>query len=70
MLLEECVLLRPLPARTELFGYGLAIAYLELSGYRSDTTFEVWRELVNDIRLLRLDSFQIADRLRAFQIGT
>ncbi|MFD6037864.1 hypothetical protein ACFWHF_25570 [Streptomyces griseoincarnatus] len=32
--LEECVVLRPLPARNELFGYGLAVAYLDMHGER------------------------------------
>ncbi|MEU7038271.1 MULTISPECIES: toxin Doc [unclassified Streptomyces] len=67
--LEECVLLRPLPARNELYGYGIAIAYLEASGHRVDTTFEPWRDLVNDIRALRLNSYDIADRLRSWVIS-
>ncbi|MGW0469507.1 toxin Doc [Streptomyces sp. NPDC003027] len=67
VLLEECVLLRPLPARNELYGYGVAIAYLEASGHRVDTTYEPWRDLINDIRALRLDSYDIADRLRSWR---
>lgn len=66
--LEECVVLRPLPARNELFGYGLAIAYLEMHGERVDTKFEIWRELVADIRALQVDSYGIADRLRSLRI--
>ncbi|MFJ5265021.1 toxin Doc [Streptomyces sp. NPDC088387] len=65
--LEECVLLRPLPARNELFGYGIAIAYLEASGEPVDTKFELWRDLIHDIRGLRLDSYTIAERLRAWR---
>ncbi|MFP1628867.1 toxin Doc [Streptomyces sp. 5K101] len=65
--LEECVVLRPLPSRNELFGYGLAIAYLEMHGERVDTKFEVWRELIADIRALQLDSYGIADRLRSLR---
>ncbi|MFD9543882.1 toxin Doc [Streptomyces sp. NPDC060022] len=68
VLLEECVLLRPLPARNEAFGYGVAIAYLEASGERVATTYEPWRELINGIRLLRLDSYGIADQLRSWRI--
>ncbi|MFF9915354.1 toxin Doc [Streptomyces sp. NPDC013457] len=64
--LEECVLLRPLPARNELYGYGLAIAYLEASGHRVDTSFEPWRDLIHEIRRLRLDSYDIADHLRSW----
>ncbi|MEV4506681.1 toxin Doc [Streptomyces klenkii] len=65
--LEECVLLRPLPARNEAYGYGLAIAYLEASGERIDTSYEPWRDLIRDIATLRLDSYQIADRLRSWK---
>ncbi|MEV0442904.1 toxin Doc [Streptomyces spectabilis] len=67
VLLQECVLLRPLPTRNELFGHGLAVAYLELSGHRVHTKFEPWRDLISDIRGVPLDSYQIADRLRALQ---
>ena len=66
--LEECVLLRPLPARNEAYGYGVAIAYLEASGERVDTTYEPWRDLINDIRALRVDSYDIAERLRSWAI--
>lgn len=68
VLLEECVLLRPLPARNEAFGYGVATAYLEASGERVATTYEPWRELINGIRLLRMDSYGIADQLRSWRI--
>lgn len=67
--LEECVLLRPLPARNEAYGYGVAIAYLEASGKRVDTGYDLWRDLINEIRALRLDSYGIADRLRSLQLG-
>lgn len=65
--LEEIVLLRPLPARNELFGYGVAVAYLEASGERLDTKFELWRDLINDIRALSLNSYGIAERLRSWR---
>ncbi|MFE5485181.1 toxin Doc [Streptomyces sp. NPDC056527] len=67
VLLEECVLLRPLPARNELYGYGIAISYLEASGHRVDTSYEPWRDLIHEIRSLRLDSYDIADRLRSWR---
>ncbi|WP_409235602.1 toxin Doc [Streptomyces sp. PA5.6] len=67
VLLEECVLLRPLPARNEAYGYGVACAYLEASGEAVDTTYELWRELITDIRTLRLDSYAIAERLRSWR---
>ncbi|WP_030731767.1 hypothetical protein [Streptomyces sp. NRRL S-237] len=67
--LEECVLLRPLPARNEAYGYGVAIAYLEASGKLVDTSYEPWRDLINDIRSLRVDSYAIAERLRSLQLG-
>lgn len=66
--LEECVLLRPLPARNEAYGYGVAIAYLEASGERVETKYDLWRDLINDIRSVRLDSYGIADRLRALRM--
>ncbi|MFG2869808.1 toxin Doc [Streptomyces sp. NPDC048338] len=66
--LEECVLLRPLPARNELYGYGLAVAYLEASGQRVDTAYEPWRDLIHEIRALRLDVFGVADRLRSWRL--
>ncbi|MCX5206041.1 toxin Doc [Streptomyces sp. NBC_00237] len=65
--LEECVLLRPLPSRNELFGYGLAVAYLELSGERVDTKYELWRDLIIDVRARRTDSYGIAERLRSWR---
>lgn len=67
--LEECVLLRPLPARNEAYGYGVAIAYLKASGKRVDAAYEPWRDLINEIRALRLDSYGISDRLRSLQVG-
>ncbi|MEV7885127.1 toxin Doc [Streptomyces sp. NPDC002817] len=66
--LEEIVLLRPLPARNEVFAYGVAIAYLEASGEQVDQKFELWRDLINDIRALRLDSFTIAEQLRSLRL--
>ncbi|RSM97454.1 toxin Doc [Streptomyces sp. WAC 01325] len=66
--LEECVLLRPLPARNEAYGYGVAIAYLEASGERVETKYDPWRDPINDIRSVHLDSYDIADRLRALRI--
>ncbi|RLU82576.1 toxin Doc [Streptomyces griseocarneus] len=65
--LEECILLRPLPARNQAYGYGLAIAYLEASGERVDTAYEPWRDLITEIAALRLDSYQVADRLRSWK---
>ncbi|MFC9290432.1 toxin Doc [Streptomyces sp. NPDC057052] len=69
VVLEECVVLRPLPARNELYGYGVAIAYLGIHGERIDTKFEVWRELIADIRALQLDSYGIAERLRSLRLS-
>ncbi|MET7474695.1 hypothetical protein ABZT17_10105 [Streptomyces sp. NPDC005648] len=67
MILEECVMLRPLPARNELYGYGLAIAYLGMHGEQVNMKFEAWRELIADVRALRLDSYGIAERLRGWR---
>ncbi|MGW1496958.1 toxin Doc [Streptomyces sp. NPDC002402] len=66
VLLEEIVLLRPLPARNEFFGYGVAIAYIRASGETVEAPYEAWRDLINDVRALRLDSYDIADRLRSW----
>ncbi|MGW4509231.1 toxin Doc [Streptomyces sp. NPDC004436] len=67
--LEECVLLRPLPARNEVYGYGVALAYLAACGKLVDAEYEVWRDLITDIRSLRLDAYRIADRLRSLQVA-
>ncbi|MFE3737897.1 toxin Doc [Streptomyces sp. NPDC059134] len=65
-LLEVIVLLRPLPARNEYFGYGVTVAYIEASGESVDALYEQWRDLINDIRALRLDVYAIAHRLRSW----
>ncbi|MGW8700676.1 toxin Doc [Streptomyces eurythermus] len=68
-LLEQLVLLRPLPARNEFFGYGVAIAYIQASGESVDAAYEPWRDLITDIRALRLTVYDIADRLRSMTTG-
>ncbi|MER8226148.1 toxin Doc [Streptomyces sp. NPDC094143] len=64
-LLEQIVLLRPLPARNEFFAYGVAIAYIRASSETVDDSYEPWRDLITDIRALRLTVYDIADRLRS-----
>ncbi|MGY1583777.1 toxin Doc [Streptomyces sp. MN13] len=66
-LLEQLVLLRPLPARNEYFAYGVAIAYIRASGDTVDSSYEPWRDLITDIRALRLTVFDVADRLRSMR---
>ncbi|GGP95687.1 toxin Doc [Streptomyces melanogenes] len=66
-LLEQIVLLRPLPTRNEYFGYGVAVAYIQASGSDVDTAFEPWRDLITDIRALRLTVYDVADRLRSMR---
>jgi hypothetical protein len=66
-LLEQIVLLRPLQTRNELFGYGVAIAYIQASGETVASTYEPWRDLINDIRALRLTVYDVADRLRSIR---
>ncbi|WP_030958754.1 hypothetical protein [Streptomyces sp. NRRL S-378] len=66
-LLEQIVLLRPLPARNEYFGYGVAVAYIRASGRDVDTAFEPWRDLITDIRALRLNVYDVAERLRSMR---
>ncbi|MFD5593821.1 toxin Doc [Streptomyces griseorubiginosus] len=68
-LLEQLVLLRPLPARNTYFAYGVAVAYIRASGETVDDSFELWRDLITDIRALRLTVFDIADRLRSWGSG-
>lgn len=66
-LLEQIVLLRPLPARNEYFAYGVAVAYIRASSETIDTSYEPWRDLITDIRALRLTVYDIADRLRSLR---
>ncbi|MEU3877733.1 hypothetical protein [Streptomyces sp. NPDC029704] len=40
---------------------------LEASGEPVDTSYEPLRDLIRDIATLRLDSYQIADRLRSWK---
>ncbi|MDJ0465043.1 toxin Doc [Streptomyces sp. H27-C3] len=67
-LLEQIVLLRPLPARNEYFAYGVAIAYIKASGETVAKTYEPWHDLFTDIRALRVNVFDIADRLRSLRL--
>ncbi|MFJ3519790.1 toxin Doc [Streptomyces sp. NPDC090131] len=67
-LLEQIVLVRPLPARNEYFGYGVAGAYLRASGQAVDDAFEPWHALITDIRALRLNVYDVADRLRSLRL--
>jgi hypothetical protein len=64
--MEQIVLLRPLPARNEFFAYGVAVAYIKASGETVDASYEQWRDLITDIRALRLTVYDIADRLRSW----
>ena len=66
-LLETIVLQRPLPARNELYGYGVAVAYIEASGGTGHASQAQWIQLIEDIKALRLSTFDIADRLRSWQ---
>lgn len=66
-LLDTIVLQRALPGRNELFGYAVAVAYIEASGETVVASSEQWIQLIEDIKSLRLDSFDIADRLRSWQ---
>ncbi|MET7913988.1 toxin Doc [Streptomyces avermitilis] len=66
-LLDTIVLQRPLPARNELYGYGVAVAYVEASGETVAASEEQWIQLIEDIKALRLDTFDIADRLRSWR---
>ncbi|MER7057103.1 toxin Doc [Streptomyces sp. NPDC000351] len=69
VMLEECVMLRPLPTRNELYGYTVALAYISMHDEQVNTKFELWRELIADIRALRLDSYGVAERLRSWRLA-
>ncbi|MFB7545027.1 toxin Doc [Streptomyces zaomyceticus] len=66
-LLQQIVLVQPLPARNEAFGYGVAVAYIQASGESIDGSIDEWRDLMNDVRALRVNVFDIADRLRSMR---
>ncbi|MFJ3363571.1 toxin Doc [Streptomyces anthocyanicus] len=69
VMVEECVMLRPLPTRNELYGYTVALAYLSMHDEQVNTKFELWRELIADIRALHLDSYSVAERLRSWRLA-
>ena len=54
------------PARNAYFAYGVAVVYIRASGETIDDSFELWRDLITDIRALRLTVYDIADRLRSW----
>ena len=66
-LLDTLVHLRPLPARNELYAYGIAVAYLEASGEPVTASLEQWLALMDDVRALRMDVYAVAERLRSWQ---
>ncbi|MFF3327071.1 hypothetical protein [Streptomyces sp. NPDC002889] len=66
-LLDTIVLQRPLPARNELYGYAVAVAYIEASGETVVAAQEQWIQLIEDIKALRVDTFDLADRLRSWR---
>ncbi|MGK5628449.1 toxin Doc [Streptomyces sp. URMC 123] len=68
-LLEQLVLLRPLPARNAYFAYGVAVAYIRACGHDVDDSFSPWEDLIRDIRGLRLTVYDVADRLRSLRPG-
>ncbi|MFF8258879.1 toxin Doc [Streptomyces virginiae] len=68
-LLDAIVLLRPLPTSNEYFAYGVAVAYIEACGKAVEASYEQWRDLVTDIRMLRVNVFDVAARLRSWQPG-
>ncbi|WP_406436833.1 toxin Doc [Streptomyces sp. NBC_01613] len=66
-LLDTIVLQRPLPARNEVYGYAVALAYVQASGETVEAPREQWIQLIDDIRALRLDVHDIAARLRSWR---
>lgn len=66
-LLDTIVLQRPLPARNELYGYAVTVAYIEASAETISASQVQWIQLIEDIKALRLNTFDIADRLRSWR---
>jgi prophage maintenance system killer protein len=66
-LLDTILLQRPLPTRNELYGYAVVVAYIETSGETVSASQLQWIQLIEDIKALRLDTFDIADRLRSWR---
>jgi hypothetical protein len=66
-LLQQIVLVQPLPARNEAFGYGVAVAYIKASGESIEGSIDEWRALMTDVRALRVSVFDVADRLRSMR---
>ncbi|MEU0375060.1 toxin Doc [Streptomyces sp. NPDC006283] len=66
-LLQQIVLVQPLPARNEVFGYAVATAYIRASGEAIEGLYSEWRDLITDIRALRLTVYDVADRLRSWR---
>ncbi|MER7810287.1 hypothetical protein [Streptomyces sp900116325] len=66
-LLDTIVLTRPLPGRNELYGYAVAVACIESSGETVNAGQAQWIQLIEDSKALRLDTFDIADRLRSWR---
>ncbi|MFJ5726069.1 hypothetical protein [Streptomyces sp. NPDC093149] len=66
-MLDTIVLQRPLPARNEFYGYAVAVAYIEASGETADASQAQRVQLIEDIKALRLDAFDVADRQRTWR---
>ncbi|MEU7260667.1 hypothetical protein AB0B21_33395 [Streptomyces rimosus] len=63
------MVLRPLPARSEYFAYGITVVCIRASGEDADALYEPWRDLITDIRALRPRVYDITDRLRSLRPG-
>ncbi|MGW2563016.1 toxin Doc [Streptomyces sp. NPDC001514] len=66
-LLHQIVLVKPLPARNEAFGYAVATAYVRAAEETIEGLYEEWRDLISDIQALRLNVYDVADRLRIWR---
>ncbi|WP_037569019.1 hypothetical protein [Phaeacidiphilus oryzae] len=67
-LLHTTVLLKPLPARNELFGAGLATAYMHASEEGIAPPYGALIDLVRAIRTTGLDVYGTAHLLRSWRI--
>jgi hypothetical protein len=67
-LLHTIVLLRPLPARNELFGAGIATAYMHASRRAIDPPYGALIDLVRSVLGGACDIYDVAAALRSWQV--
>ena len=53
----------------ETIGHAATLRADDASGERVDQKFELWRDLIHDVRALQLDSYGIAEKLRSWKVA-